>query len=67
MERDFDQINWYQDYKHQAKTFRLMNNELTDLLWNVNCACGAECLTKFEYFKLITIIYMRLIWLQVMH
>ena len=65
MEQEF--AHMYHDYKQAAKTFQLMNNELTDLIWNVNCAYAAEMITKFQYVKLMTRIYVRLMWINVIH
>lgn len=67
MENDFDQINWYHDLKQQAKTFTMMNHELEDVIYSINGAYAAEFITKFQYVKLITRTYARLMWINVIH
>lgn len=58
MEQEFDHM--YDEYKQAAKTFNMRNSDVEDLIYGINCAYGAEIITKFQYVKLMTRIYLRL-------
>ena len=59
--------DFYSEYKHQIKHLNENLSELTDLVNDITSAYAAEFLTKFQYLRLLTLLYTRLVIIEVFH